>query len=200
MESRRDGSPDKFISIQEFINTPVSTIINGNQQSGLSSLARHMVKEAWGSTEHSFWLYLDVNELKPYKKDVLKYVNVRLKDFNLSFDDIACVVIDEVSNSVANIQKMLSVINELFINIPIIVMMSYSDNPLIKEVIEYHELRHFDKKYLWTLTRNEIRNVVTLYNKSNKHIGNDDIVINRLTSDLEVLNIPRTPLNCLTNT
>lgn len=198
IESRRDGEASKFISIQDIINTPTSTIINANQQSGLSSLARYMIKEAWESAGHSFWFYLDVNDLKPYTKDVLKHVNKRLKDFNLSFDDIACVVIDEVSNSVSNIQKILSAINELFINTPIIVMMSCSDNPLITENIEFHELRHFDKKYLWTLSRNEIRNVVTLYNKSNKHIGNDDTVINRLTSDLEVLNIPRTPLNCLT--
>ncbi|RND29612.1 metallophosphoesterase, partial [Vibrio cholerae] len=53
-------------------------------------------------------------------------------------------------------------------------------------------------RYIWSLTRSEIRSIVSSYNASSKYIGSDDSVVNRLTLDFEFLNIPRTPLNCLT--
>src|SRR3989304_568791 len=57
--------------------------------------------------------------------------------------------------------------------------------------------REFDIFHLWTLRREHIRRVVVSYNRQ-KHIGDEEAVVARVATDLEVLNLHRTPLNCLT--
>ncbi|CZF85016.1 S1 family peptidase [Grimontia marina] len=186
------------IEVDEIIKEPRSIVINSYQQHGLSSLAKYITKKAWESDVRSFWLYLDVNDLKPHNKDILKVVNRRLNKLKLKREDVSCVIIDEVSTSVKEIQKILSIINDIFIDLPLLIMMSKVDNDLINEEIDYDKIRYFENKYLWSLNRSEIRNIVTCYNSDKKYIDEDEIVISKLISDLQVLNIPRTPLNCLT--
>ncbi|WP_059018958.1 S1 family peptidase [Vibrio coralliirubri] len=197
-ENQQDRDQHQAMTVEEIVTSPVSMVIRAKQQYGLTSLAKYMIKKAWSSETPSFWLYLDVNLLKPHLKEINKHVDKVLNSFGLCGDDIECIVVDEVSVSVNNIQKILSILNEQYLNIPMIIMMSEPDNPLVSESIEYNELRSFDYKYLWSLSRNEIRDIVNNYNKNNRYIDTDNKVITRLTSDLEVLNIPRTPLNCLT--
>lgn len=106
-------------------------------------------------------------------------------------------MIDEVSHTVQEANKILMYINEIFIDLPIVVMYSICDSaPIASDNISIE--RHFEKRYIWSLTRSEIRSIVSSYNASSKYIGSDDSVVNRLTLDFEFLNIPRTPLNCLT--
>ncbi|CAH6865710.1 conserved hypothetical protein [Vibrio chagasii] len=194
----KDNNKGASLEVSSIIASPRSMIINAHQQHGLSSLAKYMVKRAWELEEKSFWLYLDINELKPHTNDVLKFIKRKLKKFDLKFEDIACIVVDEVSTSVNEVQKILTVINDIFINLPIIIMMSKVDNALFSEDIDFDKIRHFEHQHLWSLNRSEIRNIVTCYNRDKKYIDEDEPVIAKLTSDLEVLNIPRTPLNCLT--
>lgn len=196
--NQRNRDKHKAMTVEEIVASPRSMVIKAKQQYGLTSLAKYMIKRAWSSEVPSFWLYLDVNTLKPHSKEISKHVDKVLISFGLCIDDLECIVVDEVSISVNNIQKILTILNEKYLNIPIIIMMSEPDNPLISESIEYDELRDFDYRYLWSLSRNEIRDIVSNYNKHNRYIDTDNKVITRLTSDLEVLNMPRTPLNCLT--
>ncbi|GAC20965.1 hypothetical protein [Paraglaciecola arctica] len=58
--------------------------------------------------------------------------------------------------------------------------------------------RSFEKAYLWALPRNSIRELVRIYNTSEEYIESEDKVLNKILSDLEAINIPRTPQNCLT--
>ncbi|HFG1970337.1 TPA: hypothetical protein ACGF6M_003666, partial [Vibrio cholerae] len=135
-------------------------MINGRQQYGLTSLAKFMVKEAWNNLTKGFWLYLDASELKANKKSIERYVNDRLFDFSLSFDDIECIVIDEVSHTVQEANKILMYINEIFIDLPIVVMYSICDSaPIASDNISIE--RHFEKRYIWSLTRSEIRSIVS---------------------------------------
>lgn len=57
--------------------------------------------------------------------------------------------------------------------------------------------RDFKVLHLLALSRGHIRKVVSEYNNK-RHIGDEDSVIHKVVSDLEVLNIHRTPMNCLT--
>lgn len=69
--------------------------------------------------------------------------------------------------------------------------------PLAERNVSYSIDREFERLYLWALDRKDIRRLVLDYNQS-KYIADDNVVISRIVSDLEVLNIPRTSLNCLT--
>ena len=69
------------------------------------------------------------------------------------------------------------------------------DNSLVKGKIELP--RKFTPLFLWSLDRNGVRTLVSNYN-SEGAIEEDSKVLNKVVNDLEALNIPRTPQNCLT--
>ncbi|WP_300179150.1 serine protease [uncultured Aliivibrio sp.] len=184
--------------VKDIISSPSSMVIQSRQQFGLTSLAKYLVKKAWEYKDRSFWLYLDVNDINRHKKSTEKYINRQLASLKLTKSDVECVIIDEVSLNILDIDKIIKVINDIFIDKSIILMLSKADNPIEHGSIDFNKIRHFKENHLWSLTQNDIRQIVQAYNSNNKFIASDDIVINRLTKDLEVLNIPRTPLNCLT--
>ena len=57
--------------------------------------------------------------------------------------------------------------------------------------------QNFDTLYLCTLSRGHIRKLISEYNEIT-FIGETDMVLSRLISDLVTFNLPRTPINCLT--
>ncbi|QYJ91557.1 S1 family peptidase [Shewanella halotolerans] len=188
------GDSDK-VDVKSLIENPTSTIIKSRQQYGATSLAHYLVKEAWCAEQPSFWLYLDASHLKPHKKEIDKEVNKALESYGLSNEDIECVILDEFSSSLNNGSKILSLVNDKFKEKPIILMYSMDTNPLIEENVQLP--RKFIPLYLWSLDRKGVRNLVANYN-SEGAIGDDSRVLNKVVDDLEALNIPRTPQNCLT--
>jgi len=187
---------DTKVELENIIFKPKSSVIMARQQYGLTSLAHYLIKDAW-INNNDFWLYLDVSELKPHTNEIEKIVQTKLDDFNLTMDDIKCIVLDEVSTGIKDISKIINKVSAYFGNKPLLTMMTIVENPLLDESIEFPEDRQFEALYLWALPRNNIRDVVAQYNDK-RYIGEENDVINKVVSDLEVLNIPRTALNCVT--
>lgn len=188
---------DTKVSIQDILNKNDSLIINSRQQYGLTSLAHHLVYEFWREEKPSFWLYLDANELRPYTKEIEKITKKKLEEYDILFEDIGGVILDEFSSETKEASKILEAVNQCFEDKELIIMYTFVENPILDEEIEIPKSRIFEKLYLWSLSRSNIRDVVSQYNNE-KFIGDEDDVINKVAMDLEVLNIPRTPLNCLT--
>lgn len=188
---------DTKVNIEDILKGPKSLLIQARQQFGLTCLAHYLVKEVWTDTKPSYWLYLDANELKPHTKEIDKHVSAKLKEINLSMEDIECVILDEFSSSIKHASKILNKTSDFFKEKPLIVMMTLIENPLLNEEISPPENREFERLYLWALPRNDIRKVVCTYNDE-RYIGDENKIVDKIVSDLEVLNIPRTPLNCLT--
>ncbi|WP_153914011.1 S1 family peptidase [Shewanella sp. TC10] len=192
-ESKMNES-DK-LEVDSLINNPTSIIIKSRQQYGATTLAHYLIKEAWCCETPSFWLYLDASKLKPHKKDIEKNIKKSIDELGLTIEDIECIILDEFSSSIQNGSKILSEINSIFVNKPIILMYSLDENPIVKEDIKLP--REFTSFYLWSLDRKGVRELVKNYN-SNSVIDDDSRVLNKVVADLEALNIPRTPQNCLT--
>lgn len=190
----KSGESDKF-DVLSLIKNPNSVVIKSRQQYGATSLAHYLIKEAWSNENPSLWLYLDASTLKPNKKEIEKEINKTIDNFELTIEDIECVILDEFSSSLKNGNKILNEVNDIFHNKPIILMYSMDDNPLFEEKVLFP--RKFTPLYLWSLDRKGVRTLVTNYN-SNGAVGDDSRVLNKVVSDLEALNIPRTPQNCLT--
>lgn len=157
------NSKDSKINIADIIDVPKSLIIQARQQFGLTSLAHHFIKEAWINKTPSFWLYLDSNELKPHRNVIEKLVKKKLKSYCLVKEDIECIVLDEFSVNINEIEKILKIVSELFDTLPIILMMTLVENPLLNENIDSPANRVFDKLYLWALPRQDVRKVVSEY-------------------------------------
>jgi len=190
----KSGETDK-VDILSLVENPYSVAIKAREQYGATSLAHYLINKAWNAESPSFWLYLDSSKLKPYKKEIEKEVNKALKILGLSYDDIECVILDEFSSAINKRSKLLSEVSEFFLEKPLILMYSLDGNPLVNENVDFP--RKFSSLYLWSLDRKEVRSLVSNYN-SETEIEDDTRVLNKVVNDLEALNIPRTPQNCLT--
>jgi len=188
---------DTRITTNELLNIPQSLVIKARQQYGLTSLAHYLINEAWKNNTPTFWLYLDASKLSIHTNEIRKYIDNILKDIKLSFADIRCIVLDEFSANIENASIILKKVSEIFDNISIIVMYTELENSLFTENISLPDDRVFDIYFLWSLERNGIRQIVTKYNDE-QAIGDENSVVTKIAKDLEVLNIPRTPYNCLT--
>ncbi len=196
-ESNLLSDQDTKVELSDLITSPSSVVIKAQQQFGLTSLAHYLIKEAWNHQKSSFWLYLDANKLKPHSNEINKYIEEEVKVLGLVKADICCIVLDEFSSNIDDANKILNKLSELFLDIPLVVMLTHIENPLLNEAIEPPLSRSFRVLHLWALHRQGVRKVVCTYNDG-QYIANENKVLDKVISDLEVLNIPRTPFNCLT--
>lgn len=159
-------------------------------------MAHFIIREAWRTPLNQFWLYLNAKELKPHLASINEAVLNESKILGCSEKDFKCVILDSWSSNDKDASKLLQKLTDHFKEIPIICMQQvdagmfdHNDNPKLS--------RQFDVLYLWGISRGNIRNIVAAYNEI-KYVGDEDAVTTKISSDLEVLNLHRTPLNCLT--
>jgi len=192
-----DYSKD-LVSINDIIDNPRSTMIFSPPQFGLTCLSHYLIKKAWEKS-NSIWLYLDAREIQWHSID--KAIEHELKLINVQIDSITGFVIDSWSNLDKNSNKLLKKISDKYKEIPLIVMHTIDDSKFMAEAENLSNIesidRVFDELYLLSLSRSNIRKIVVQYNEIN-YIGEEDVIVNKIVSDLDVLNLHRTPINCIT--
>jgi len=184
------------IVLSDFISNPKSTIIKAPPQFGLTCLAHYFRKEAW-CNKGEYWIYLDSDNVKTHS--IEKSIQVELQTLGCEISDVKCIILDSWSSREKKPLLLLQKLCNLYEDIPIIVMHTVNDaRALLNIDADMSQFsRAFEVLYLWALSRSGVRKIVTEYNNAT-YIGDVDSVITKITSDLEVLNLPRTPLNCLT--
>lgn len=195
-ELDKDAKSEPKITLSELIENPKSTLIKAPPQYGQTCLAHFLVREAWRAPSNSLWLYLDSKDIKPNASSINEAISNELKMVGFSEQNIKCVILDSWSSNEKNAFKLLNNLCQHFKEVPIICM-EQVDIGLFKQPENIQLGRQFEVLYLWSLPRKVIRKIVADYNAT-KYIGDEDAVTARISSDLEVLNLHRTPLNCLT--
>jgi hypothetical protein len=188
-----DDNYNKRYKFDELLTNPVSTIIKAPPQFGLTSLAHYLVKEAWEKEE--LWIYVDSEDVKPH--NIQNHVKREAESFGLNVSDIKCIILDSWNCNESAMFKKLKNISDAFQNIPLVVMETIDDSKFLTDECVEKIDREFQALFLLALPRTQIRKVVAAYNNA-KEIGDEDILISKVVSDLDALNIHRTPLNCLT--
>lgn len=183
------------VEIQDIISKPRNIVIYSRQQYGSTCLSYYLVKKAWEADEPSVWLYLDINQLKP--KNIKSSIKKKLKKLNLIIEDVECLVIDELVDTTRNSGIISEELSTVFVNTPFVIMKKTTGNSLFKKEEKANFNRRSENIYLWSLPRFVIRKLVSQYNDK-QFIENENKVVNKIISDLKVINIPRTPQNCLT--
>lgn len=184
----------KNIDLSQLLAQPASTIIKAPPQFGLTCLSHYFCKEAWCS-HGAYWLYLDSAETKHYSFE--KSISNEIKSLGFKTEDIKCIILDSWSNLDRNCELLLEKIHAKFSDTPIIVMQTVDDTQHLFNTDTTPFEQEFDVFYLWALSRSHVRELISKYNKE-IYIGETDMVLSRLISDLLLFNLPRTPLNCLT--
>jgi hypothetical protein len=189
-----DDNYDNRVKLEELINDPQSYFISAPPRFGLTSLAHYLVLQAW--KENHTWIYLD--SIKEKTDKIHKSVEKEANNLNKKLSEVECIVLDSWNTYDNGACKKLKNLSETYKNIPIIVMQTIDDGKFLTEKQEQVEIKRiFTRLYLLAMTRGQLRKVVSQYNKEKK-IADEDVLLTKVVSDLEVLNIHRTPENCLT--
>lgn len=195
-EVTKDTESAAKIDLSEFISDPKSTIIKAPPQFGLTCLAHYLARKAWRINK-SLWLYLDSKSLKPNPASINQAVESELKLLGCSAEDVKCVLLDSWTSLEKDSHKLLQKVCDRFKDVPIIAMQTLDNAQFFADSDEIALDRKFEVLFLWALPRGHVRKVVADYNET-RHIGDEDAITTKVVSDLEVLNLHRTPLNCLT--
>jgi hypothetical protein len=195
-EVAKDVDAAVMIDLADLIADSQSTIIKAPPQFGLTCLAHYLAKEAWGGKEKCLWIYLDTKNLKPNIASIDKAVETELMLLGCDKDKIKCIIIDSWTSSEKNSQIILQLVCNHFKDVRIIVFETIHVDRLLDQTEMMSLDRDFEVLYLWTLPRGHVRKVVSGYNNV-KHIGDEDSVTAKIVTDLEVLNLHRTPMNCI---
>jgi hypothetical protein len=95
--------------------------------------------------------------------------------------------------------QMIKNVCEEFKNTPLIILNTLDNNFFLKsqEDDKVEIKREFNSLYLLPLPQTELRKIITIYSK-NKSIAEDyNVMLDKVTKDLEILNMHRTSKNCI---
>ena len=190
---------DSYFNIDDLINKPFDLIIKAPAQFGLTCLALYLTRKAWEQNKE-FWLYIDCKMLR--LQDVDRAVEKELSTMHQKNEKIRCIVLDSWRLFEKTSVKIIKKIKNKYPNIPVVIMQTTDEATLLsssKGNDDENESFEFDFEtlYLLALQRKDVRKLVALYNNE-KSIGEEEVVMAKVVSDLDVLNIHRTPLNCFT--
>lgn len=184
------------VELKAIIDNPNNIVIKAPSEFGLTSLAHYLKLEAWKAGKT--FLYIDSKKTKKHKivKDIVKEVESYYFKNKNSLD---CILLDSISFEESGIMQMIKNICMEFKNIPLIIFNTLDNNFFLKsdEDDKVEIKRQFTSYYLLPLPQNEVRKLVTSYSNLKSLEEDDDVILNKVTKDLETLNMHRTAKNCI---
>jgi hypothetical protein len=189
-----DDDKDNIVNVSEICNYPKTLLIKAPPQFGQTSLSHYIIKEAYEKNRF-IGLYLDADNFKSNAVD--KTIQKELKLLEVGIDCIKFIILDSWSNYETDSLRILKRIADYYSNIPLIVMQRIDETKYNSPEEDVMIERKFEILHLLALPRGHVRKVVAAYNNE-KQIGDEDRVLSKVVSDLDVLNIHRTPFNCIT--
>lgn len=188
---------DEFrVDIQTLIDTPSNIIIKAPSEFGLTTLAHYLKLNAWKAGKT--FVYIDSKTTKKHK--IVRDIQNEAQNYYFkNIQNADCIVVDSVCFEENGVMQMIKIISDEFRDIPIIILNSIDNNFFLKsDVDEKVEIkRTFTSYFLLPLPQSEVRKVVTTYSKSKSFDEDFDVTLNKVTKDLETLNMHRTVKNCI---
>lgn len=194
VEQNAEQAPQ--IELSELVDNPISCIIKAPAQYGLTCLAHFIVLESWSKPSSSLILYIDAKRVSPNAASLEQFISDELQVLGKSAKELKGVILDSWVADEKDMVKIFNLVHKRFNSIPLIIMQQISSANFALSAPELPD-RQFSTYFLWALSRNVMRNMVACYNET-RNIGDEDAVTSRLASDLDVLNLHRTPINCIT--
>jgi hypothetical protein len=184
---------DNGCRMDELIDSPTDSLIIAPPQFGLSCLALYMRFQAF-KRRKSLWIYIDAKHIKA--RNVLNHIREEVNRYSTGNMEVESILIDGWDNSAIDHSNMIKEIDANYPDASLILLSSKAEclNP------KFHVSsigKNVDVFHLQALNRNSIRTLVNNYNKD-KYVGDEDEITSHLATNLEAINIHRTPLNCLT--
>lgn len=194
--SGSEGKEEDKVDLSTITSNPRNIIFKAPPQYGLTCLSHFLIHSAWTSAKEKLWIYLDSKNIKPNNSALNNAINDELSLTGFETSEIQCIILDSWNPFDKDHFKIFTLLVKLLPGTPIICMQHEDQSGLVST--NSVELGiEFETLYLWPLTREKIRKFVASYNEQ-KTVGDEDAVTSRIVSDMDVLNLHRTPANCLT--
>ena len=184
------------VEIESIIEKPENIVIKAPSEFGLTSLAHYIKLEAY--KKGKIFVYIDSKKIKrnkivnQIKKEVGNY-------YSTEFSKLDCILIDSVCFEENGVMQMIKNVCEEFKEIPLIIFNTLDNNFFLSsqedEKIEIK--RSFTSLYLLPLPQTELRKIVTTYSRDREIAEDYNVILDKVAKDLEVLNMHRTPKNCI---
>lgn len=184
------------IEISSIIDEPKDIIIKAPAEFGLTSLAHYLKLKAW--KQGKTFLYFNAKNTKKHK--VIKDLKRESQDyFKKEISEIDCIILDSVCFEELGMMPLIKNVCTEFTEIPIIILNTLDNNFFLKsDADDKVEIkRPFTNYYLLPLPKNKLRSVVNSYAKDKSLTDDNDTILEKVTKDLEILNLHRTVKNCL---
>lgn len=181
----------------ELLETEADAIISAPPQFGLTSMARHMAVEHYKGAENAISIYIDFTNLPSHKTGIIKHVEFLKEKYDSNNKIIENFLLDNFDGQDNKIDRKINEIKLAYPDARLIIFSSVDSN--FKKIIYPNLIGNFSFKnyFLKSYSREKIRLFVQEYINSGSSID-EDLAVSRLVSHLENMNLPRTPLNCLT--
>lgn len=186
-------NPKDLYTEDDIIETGKSLKIITPAQYGLTSFAWHFLLKLW--KEKSFFgLYLDSRLIKANK--VGRYFERQLATFNANKDKVRWLVFDNWDLSEKEARQILKYATDEYPDVPVMILCPLLEKSFLEnETISNHEYS-IPNIYMAPMQMSQLRCMVSVYNRA-RRIGDEDVVLKRLSDDIQNFNMHRTPLNCI---
>lgn len=178
---------NKAVLLDTVLESADSFVISAPPQFGLTSAAHHLRLVAWEKGEA--WGYIDMDDLPSF----LAIESVIRKDY--PGHEIDGIIVDSWNHQKTNSTKILEVIESLFPRARIILMHSCSEVGIFSEPKPRIE-RVWKMRELLPMPRESVRAAVV--SRSVQVVNDENTVLSKLLRDMEMMNLPRIPINCWT--
>ena len=185
---------EKRIDINSILLDPKYLMIQAPHEFGQTCLSHYLILEAY--KKNKLWIYVDSETVKPH--NIRNYILNEIKELNSTVERLNCIVLDSWDAEKAGALKKLKAIIDEFPIVPIIVMQAIDNSAFNNDGDNIQIERNFSTIHLLAMPQNQIREFVKHFNKIKSLGADDEVVLKKVSTDLEVLNLHRTTKNCLT--
>lgn len=195
-ETAPDADAAVIFSQDDLVTRFRSSILRGPKEFGLTCLGRYIALEFHRRCNgQSAVLMLDFSDVRAQQEQIIEAINARSRELHVSRQQIAGFIVDGWQYDRAG-QRIVKEIRREFPTTPMIILESLEVCSQITSPVSSDVLDGFEALYLWSLTRSRVRELIKAYLAGAGHVD-EDMMTKKVVSDLEALNIHRTPHNCL---
>lgn len=184
-----------LVSVNDICDSTADAVIHAPVNFGLTCVGRRIALQKLKRSEDDLYVYLRI-AFKPHVEAVKEAIEVQLEEIGSQLDQVTGIVLDGVAydKSTRRVLKSLRTINKDW---RIIALHSRDDMADLSAIGRDEVFEGFGDYYLWSLSRKDVRDLVEKCVSQN-HLLSEEVLADKIISDIDALNIHRTPLNCLT--
>ncbi len=184
------------VDIKSIIETPFDITVKAPSEFGLTSLGHYLKLLAWKNGKT--FLYIDTKSTKKHK--IVKDIKREVESYYFKeTSQLDCIILDSVCFEEHGIMPLIKNVCNEFKDVPIIILNTLDNNFFLKsdEDDKVEIKRIFTSYYLLPLPKKDVRTLVNSYSQIKTFKEDNDTLLNKVTKDLEILNLHRTVKNCI---